>query len=112
MTIVIVREDLLGNTINPTPVMMDYKAFAQAKSLYNTGPTYGIYLCGLFFEYLLNIGGLSVVEKLTKEKSQIIYDILDNSNGYFINPVEKNARSRVNIPFRIKNGILGILLIK
>ena len=84
--------------------MCDYQAMAKGKSLYNTGPTYSIYLAGLFFDYLKKKGGLAAINEESIQKSNILYDLIENSNGYYINPVQKEFRSRMNIPFRIKNG--------
>lgn len=103
VTIVIVREDLLGTKLSITPTMCDLKLMADNDSLYNTGPTFSIYVCGLYFDYLKRTGGLQAWDELSKKKSGLLYDFIDNSDGFYIAPVQKEYRSRMNIPFRIKN---------
>ncbi|KNA24015.1 hypothetical protein SOVF_019970 [Spinacia oleracea] len=106
VTIVIVRNDLIGNAQKMTPVMLDYKIHADNKSLYNTPPCYGIYMCGLVFEDLLNQGGLVEVEKKNKAKAQVLYDAIDESNGFYKCPVEKSVRSLMNVPFTLEKSEL------
>lgn len=71
--------------------------------MYNTPPTYNIYMCGLVFKWLLKLGGLEEVEKRNIAKSSLLYDTIDSSNGFYVGVVEKPFRSRMNIPFRIKS---------
>lgn len=101
VTIVIIRKDLIGNAQESTPVMLDYKIHAENNSLYNTPPCYGIYMCGLVFEDLLDQGGLVEVEKKNQKKAQILYDAIDSSNGFYRCPVEKSVRSLMNVPFTL-----------
>ncbi|MCD9644239.1 Phosphoserine aminotransferase [Datura stramonium] len=101
VTIVIIRKDLIGNAQKSTPVMLDYKIHAENNSLYNTPPCYGIYMCGLVFEDLLDQGGLAEVEKKNKKKAEILYDAIDSSNGFYRCPVEKSVRSLMNVPFTL-----------
>ncbi|XP_059286191.1 phosphoserine aminotransferase 2, chloroplastic-like [Lycium ferocissimum] len=101
VTIVIIRKDLIGNAQESTPVMLDYKIHAENNSLYNTPPCYGIYMCGLVFEDLLEQGGLGEVEKKNKKKAEILYDAIDSSNGFYRCPVEKSVRSLMNVPFTL-----------
>jgi len=82
VTIVIIRKDLIGNAQAVTPVMLDYKIHDENNSLYNTPPCYGIYMCGLVFEDLLEQGGLKEVEKKNKKKAEILYNAIDGSNGF------------------------------
>ncbi|XP_042682831.1 phosphoserine aminotransferase [Centrocercus urophasianus] len=101
VTVVIVREDLLGFALKECPVVMDYKTQAANGSLYNTPPCYSIYIMGLVLEWIKNNGGAAAMDKLSLIKSQMIYDIIDRSNGFYVCPVEKKNRSRMNVPFRI-----------
>lgn len=101
VTIVIIKKDLIGNAQESTPVMLDYKIHAENNSLYNTPPCYGIYMCGLVFEDLLDQGGLVEVEKNNKKKAEILYDAIDSSNGFYRCPVEKSVRSLMNVPFTL-----------
>ncbi|XP_004509428.1 phosphoserine aminotransferase 2, chloroplastic-like [Cicer arietinum] len=106
VTIVIVRNDLIGNAQGLTPVMLDYKIHAENNSLYNTPPCYGIYMCGLVFEDLLEQGGLVEVEKKNRKKAEILYQAIDESNGFFRCPVEKSVRSFMNVPFTLEKSEL------
>ncbi|XP_074526609.1 phosphoserine aminotransferase [Halichoeres trimaculatus] len=101
VTVVIVREDLLGHTLKECPIVLDYKVQADMNSLYNTPPCFSIYVMGLVLEWIKNNGGSAAMEKLNKQKSAMIYDIISASNGFFVCPVEEACRSRMNIPFRI-----------
>ncbi|CAI9110510.1 OLC1v1010556C1 [Oldenlandia corymbosa var. corymbosa] len=112
VTIVIIRKDLIGNAQPITPVMLDYKIHSENKSLYNTPPCYGIYMCGLVFEDLLAQGGLGEVEKKNKKKAQILYDTIDGSNGFYRCPVEKSVRSLMNVPFTLEKSELEAEFIK
>ena len=105
LTIVIVREDLLGQTVAGTPTMMDYAIQAENDSMYNTPPTYAIYIAGLVFKMLKAKGGLAAMEKLNRAKAQILYDVLDASS-FFASPVARGNRSLMNIPFTLKNAEL------
>ena len=102
LTIVIVREDLLGQTVAGTPTMMDYKIQADNDSMYNTPPTYAVYIAGLVFKLLKAKGGLAAMEKVNRAKAKILYDTLDASS-FFNSPVAKEYRSLMNIPFTLKN---------
>ncbi len=98
LTVVIVREDLLGNARPETPSMLDWKLMADNDSMYNTPPCYSIYMAGLVYEWLLSIGGLTTMEKMNKEKAALLYDYLD-SQDYYIAPVKKEFRSMMNVTF-------------
>ena len=111
LTIVIVRDDLLGQTLPGTPTMFDYKTHADNDSMYNTPPTYAIYIAGLVFKRLKAIGGLAAMEQANCTKSQLLYDALDASN-FFLSPVARENRSRMNIPFTLKNTALDEAFIK
>ena len=105
LTIVIVREDLLGRAPANIPTMMDYKIQADNDSMYNTPPTYAVYIAGLVFKMLKAKGGLSAMEKVNRAKAKILYDVLDASN-FFGSPVALENRSLMNIPFTLKNAEL------
>ena len=105
LTIVIAREDLLGQTVAGTPTMMDYQIQAENDSMYNTPPTYAIYIAGLVFKMLKAKGGLAAMEKLNRAKAKIIYDVLDASSFYG-SPVARENRSLMNIPFTLKDAAL------
>jgi phosphoserine aminotransferase len=98
LTIVIVRKDLLGKAQSICPTMLDYKIAADNESMYNTPPTFAWYLAGLVFQELKNIGGLVEMEKINRRKAGKLYDYIDAS-GFYRNPVEKSARSLMNVPF-------------
>ncbi|XP_026403516.1 phosphoserine aminotransferase 2, chloroplastic-like [Papaver somniferum] len=112
VTIVIIRKDLIGNAQDITPVMLDYKIHAENNSLYNTPPCYGIYMCGLVFEDLVNQGGLVEVEKRNMKKAEILYNAIDGSGGFYRCPVEKSVRSLMNVPFTLEKSELEAELIK
>ncbi len=98
LTVVIVREDLLGNALPYTPTMLDWKVMAENGSMYNTPPCYCIYMAKLVYEYLLSLGGLEVMKKMNEEKAKILYDYLDNQD-YYIAPVKPESRSMMNVTF-------------
>lgn len=99
VVICIIREDLITEDVLPgTPTMLTYKTHADAKSLYNTPPAYGIYICGKVFKWLKNLGGLKVMQKMNEEKAAILYDFLDQSK-MFKGTVRKEDRSLMNVPF-------------
>ncbi len=102
LTIVIVREDLMGETVPGTPTMFDYKIHAENDSMYNTPPTYGLYIAGLVFKWLKNMGGIEKMEAKNIEKAKILYDYLDASE-FFQSPVARDDRSRMNVPFTLKD---------
>ncbi len=99
VVIAIIREDLITEDVLPgTPTMMQYKTHADADSLYNTPPTYGIYICGKVFKWLKKLGGLSAMKELNEKKAKILYDFLDESK-LFKGTVRKEDRSLMNVPF-------------
>jgi phosphoserine aminotransferase len=111
LTIVIVRDDLIGETIAGTPTMFDYKIHADNDSMYNTPATYGIYMAGLVFKLLKAKGGLAEMEKINIEKSSLLYDYLDASDFYH-SPIALENRSRMNIPFTLKDAALDQAFLK
>jgi phosphoserine aminotransferase len=105
LTIVIVREDLIGETLPGTPTMFDYKTHADNDSMYNTPPTYAMYIAGLVFKLLKQNGGLVKMEAQNMAKAGLLYDCLDSTDFYHC-PTAKENRSRMNIPFTLKNASL------
>ncbi|MDP8298758.1 MAG: 3-phosphoserine/phosphohydroxythreonine transaminase [Candidatus Tantalella remota] len=98
VTIVIVREDLIGKAPEGIPILLDYKTHADAGSMYNTPPTYAIYMAGLVFEWLKENGGIKVMQEINEKKANLLYDFLDSSD-LFSASVEKEHRSIMNVPF-------------
>ena len=95
----ILREDLISEEVYPnTPTMLSYKTYADNVSMYNTPPCYNIYICGKVFQWLLNQGGLEVMQRRNEEKAKLLYDYLDQSR-LFIGTVEKKDRSLMNVTF-------------
>ena len=111
LTIVIVREDLMGQASPMTPSVFDYKGQAENDSMLNTPPTYAIYIAGLVFKWLRNMGGLAEMEKRNIFKSALLYEYLDGSD-LFKSPVEKRDRSRMNIPFKLRDEKLDEAFLK
>lgn len=105
LTLVIVREDLLGQALPITPSAFNWKEQADNGSMLNTPPTYSIYIAGLVFEWLLEQGGIAEIERRNIEKASLLYDYLDQSR-FYSNPVAKADRSRMNIPFRLADSAL------
>ncbi len=106
LTIVIVREDLIGQTVAGTPAMLDYKIHADNASMYNTPPTYSWYIAGLVFEWLKKNGGLKAMAQVNERKARKLYDYIDSTGGFYKNPVEKHSRSWMNVPFTLKSEAL------
>jgi phosphoserine aminotransferase len=105
LTLVIVRDDLLGRAMPITPGVFDYKAQAEADSMLNTPATFGIYLAGLTFKWLQAQGGLAAIEKHNVEKAALVYDLLDQTEFYRC-PVRREDRSRMNIAFTLRDAKL------
>jgi phosphoserine aminotransferase len=99
ITIVIIRDDLIGHAGDNVPAMLNYATHADAESMYNTPPTYGWYMAGLVFEWLLDNGGLAAMAKVNEAKAGRLYDYIDNSGGFYRNPVDTRYRSWMNVPF-------------
>jgi phosphoserine aminotransferase len=99
VVIAIVREDMITEDVLPgTPTMLRYKTHADNGSMYNTPPAYGIYICGLVFQWLKSIGGLEAIAEHNRKKAKVLYDFLDSSD-FFKGTVEKKDRSLMNVPF-------------
>jgi phosphoserine aminotransferase len=101
IVLVIVREDLLGDTLPGTPTMLDYKVAADNASMYNTPPTFAWYLSGLVFKWLKHQGGLKAMSELNHRKAAKLYAAIDNSGGFYHNPVVVSYRSIMNVPFTL-----------
>ena len=111
LTIVIVREDLIGNALPITPSAFDYKQQADNDSMYNTPPTYSVYIAGLVFQWLKKQGGLSAIAEYNRKKAALIYDYLDNSS-FYISPVAREDRSLMNVPFKTSSEALDEAFLK
>jgi len=105
LTVVIVRDDLIGQAIDGQPVMFDYATHANNDSMYNTPPTYGWYLAGMVFEWLKEKGGLEAIAKINHGKAQKLYQAIDSS-PFYANPVDPNCRSWMNVPFTLADAAL------
>ena len=102
ITVVIVREDLIGHATTSTPSMLDYKIYAESESMYNTPPTYAWYLSGLVFKWLKRKGGLAAMAEFNQLKAQVLYEAIDASS-FYICPVDQRYRSTMNVPFTLAN---------
>ncbi|KAH9818658.1 pyridoxal phosphate-dependent transferase [Melampsora americana] len=111
LTTVIVRKDLLINLDEAipfggfrVPAMLSYKNIADHQSLYNTPPMFSIYVCNLVFEDLISRGGVKMIEQVNFQKASAVYKIIDESHGFYVNPIEPGARSRMNVVFTCSGG--------
>ncbi len=111
LVIVIVRDDLIGHAPSGTASMLDYKVMAENGSMYNTPPTYSVYIAGLVFEWLQRQGGLTGIERHNRDKAALLYDVLER-DGFYTSPVAKSDRSLMNIPFRLRNESLDDAFLK
>ncbi|MFH1772528.1 MAG: 3-phosphoserine/phosphohydroxythreonine transaminase [Candidatus Omnitrophota bacterium] len=111
LTIVIIRQDLIGKANESVPALLNYKTQADAGSLYNTPPCYSVYMAGLVFEWIKEKGGLLAIKEANIKKARLLYDYLDKSE-LFKSPVEKESRSIMNIPFVTGNGDLDAKFIE
>ena len=101
LTLVIIHRDRLGMAPLTIPTVMDYAVMAENGSMLNTPPTYGIYVAGLVFQWLKRQGGLQGIAAVNAEKARILYGCIDNSAGFYANPVAPECRSRMNVPFTL-----------
>ncbi|MBR5295957.1 MAG: 3-phosphoserine/phosphohydroxythreonine transaminase, partial [Clostridia bacterium] len=99
LTIVVVREDLIGSAREGTPTMLDYKAMADADSMYNTPPCYAIYIAGLVFKWVEDMGGVEKMNEINKKKAEMLYDTIENTKIFQLH-AEKESRSLMNVTFR------------
>ncbi|MGV3344837.1 3-phosphoserine/phosphohydroxythreonine transaminase [Enterobacteriaceae bacterium LUAb1] len=105
LTVVIVREDLLGKACKATPSILNYKIQAESESMFNTPPTFAWYLSGLVFKWLKERGGLTEIAKLNQAKAELLYSTIDNSD-FYQNDIAVTNRSQMNIPFQLKDPAL------
>ncbi|MDP2778511.1 MAG: 3-phosphoserine/phosphohydroxythreonine transaminase [Anaerolineales bacterium] len=101
VTVVIIRDDMLERVPENLPVMLDYKTLAASGSLHNTPPSFAIYMVGLVFKWAKKIGGLAAVEKNNRAKADLVYKTIDGSGGFYRGHAKPEARSLMNIPFRL-----------
>ncbi|NBT11544.1 MAG: 3-phosphoserine/phosphohydroxythreonine transaminase [Betaproteobacteria bacterium] len=99
VTIVIVRDDLLDRALACCPSAFNYRQVAAAQSMYNTPPTYGIYVAGLVFQWVKAQGGVAEMDRRATQRSRLLYEAVDGSGGFYVNRVAHGVRSRMNIPF-------------
>ncbi|MFN3752054.1 MAG: 3-phosphoserine/phosphohydroxythreonine transaminase [Thiobacillus sp.] len=111
LTLVIVREDLIGQSLPGTPTMFDYKVHADNDSMYNTPPTFAMYVAGLVFKWIKARGGLAAMERINREKAALLYDYLD-STDFYASPVAKENRSLMNVPFTLRDAALDEAFLK
>ena len=111
LTIVIVRDDLIGSPLDGTPAMFNYQTHADAGSMYNTPPTYGWYLAGLVFKWLKEKGGLAGMAEINRRKAAKLYDAIDAS-AFYANPVVPECRSWMNVPFTLADSSLDAEFLK
>jgi phosphoserine aminotransferase len=102
LTLVVVREDLLGYAMRVCPSAFDYKTVADNQSMYNTPPTYAIYMAGLIFQWLKRQGGIAAMEARNIAKAKLLYEAIDGS-GFYFNKVQPDCRSRMNVPFFLRD---------
>lgn len=112
LVVMIVREDLLARNPRPLPKIFRYAEHAAAGSMLNTPNTWGWYLAGLTFQWLKEQGGLAAMERRNREKAETLYAAIDGSGGYYRNPVEPAARSRMNVPFTLHDPALDAVFLK
>ena len=106
LTLVVAREDLLGHALAICPSAFNYETVAANGSMYNTPPTYAIYMAGLVFDWLARQGGIAAIEAQNIAKAQALYQAIESSGLYF-NPVAAHCRSRMNVPFFLRNEALN-----
>ena len=111
LTIVIVREDLIGQAMPFTPSAFDYKQQADNDSMLNTPPTYAIYIAGLVFNWVKARGGLSAMEVHNRKKAAVLYDYLDGTS-FYSSPVARDCRSLMNVPFKLRDESLDVAFLK
>ncbi|MEW6647222.1 MAG: 3-phosphoserine/phosphohydroxythreonine transaminase [Pseudomonadota bacterium] len=112
LTIVIIRDDLIGKAPASVATMLDYKTHAENESMYNTPPTYSWYMAGLVFEWLKALGGLEGMAKINQRKAEKLYAAIDGSGGFYKNPVASHCRSWMNVPFTLPKEELDEVFLK
>jgi len=111
LTLVIVRQELLGMAPLSIPSVMDYALMAESGSLLNTPPTWAIYIAGLVFQWLKRRGGVADIAAVNAEKARILYECIDRSGGFYANPVDPDCRSRMNVPFSLADSELNAVFL-
>jgi len=106
LTIVIIRDDLIGKAADSVPAMLNYQTHAESDSMYNTPPTYSWYIAGLVFKWVEKMGGVAAMSEINKRKSAKLYDAIDSSGGFYTNPVNVPNRSWMNVPFILQDASL------
>ncbi|MFO8050300.1 MAG: 3-phosphoserine/phosphohydroxythreonine transaminase [Thermoplasmatota archaeon] len=101
VTLVIVREGLLDRVPANTPTMQKWITHVEKESLFNTGPVFPIYMCGLSLNYMKEIGGVPAIEKKNREKAKVLYDVIDGSDGFYKGHARKDSRSLMNVTFNL-----------
>ena len=104
VTVVIVRKDLAERADKNLPTLLQYRTHIKEKSLYHTPPTFAIYVIGLVMDWITVEGGITGIEKHNDAKAKALYDAIEGSGGYYVCPVEKSSRSRMNVVFRVAGG--------
>ena len=104
VTLVIVRKDLAERADKNLPTILQYRTHIKEKSLYHTPPTFAVYILGLVTEWIASEGGLPGIQKRNEAKAKLLYDTIDNSNGFYRCPVEKSSRSLMNVVYRVASG--------
>jgi phosphoserine aminotransferase len=112
VVIAIIREDLMERVPANLPTMLDYKLMAEKESLYNTPPCWSIYMCGLVFQWIKDLGGLEAIHKINQQKAKLVYDAIDNSGGFYRGHAVPEARSIMNVPFRMPSEELEAQFVK
>ena len=112
VAVCIIRKDLIARTPANVPTMLRYETYTANNSLYNTPPTYGIYMIALVTDWIKEIGGIEAIEKINNAKAAALYAAIDGSDGYYRNPVQKDSRSRMNVVFRLPNEDLEAKFVK
>lgn len=103
VTVVIIRKDMIEKANTSIPTMLKYSTFSKNNSLYNTPPTFGIYMLGEVLSWIKSLGGIKALSKQNDDKAQLIYQAIDNSNGFYLGHSDENSRSLMNITFRLKD---------
>lgn len=106
VTVVIIRKDLIGKEDENIPTMLKYSTHAEKNSLYNTPPTFGIYMLSLVLEWVKEQGGVEAIEKANEEKAAILYDAIDESNGFYVGHAKEDSRSLMNVTFNLSDSEL------
>jgi phosphoserine aminotransferase len=103
VTLVVIRRDLLERAPGGLPAMLDYRLMAEARSLHNTPPTFGVYVVGLVLRWLLDVGGLAEVKRRNEAKAALLYAAIDESGGFYRGHARPDSRSRMNVTFRLSS---------